>query len=322
MLARIDGWEDLAASDAERARVLADHDAVALPAIGVFQGRRLRSADDALLLAFTSPTDAVHCAAALHDRFAKTPVACGGHPMELRIGIHQAEVRFEGNELNGPQLEALRSVQESAAPGEVWLSRTVFLTMSRSEVALEQMGAWPLEGLPELAPLYRVVRLPGDLPYGGHHLARVERGSRLSRGLFAPFASALASIETAGSNEGRGRAALRVTVAGLSIALIGAVWALAWIAEVLVALVSWLGWAKRPVPRPLVRTREWLAWSRARLGERMTLRQLAMHRPGRIGKGVTGLTGPVQKAVREEEHEVEEIDVEDVDDDVDQDPKG
>jgi hypothetical protein len=144
----------------------------------------------------------------------------------------------------------------------------------------------------------------------------VERGSRLSRGLFAPFASGLASIETAGSNEGRGRAALRVTVAGVSIALLGVVWALAWIAEGLVALVTWIGWAKRPVPRSLVRTREGLAWSRARLGERTTLRQLAMHRPGRIGKGVTG---PVEKVVREEKVEVEEIDVEE---DVDLGQKG
>ena len=317
LLARIDRWEELApATDAERARILADHDAVALPAIGAFDGRRLRSADDALLLAFTSPTDAVHCAAALHDRFAKAPVPCGDGPLALRIGVHQAEVRFEGSELNGPQMEALRSVEESAAPGEVWLSRPVFLTMSRSEVALEQMGAWPLEGLPELAPLYRVVRQPGDLPYGGHHLARVERGSRLSRGLFAPFASGLASIETAGSNEGRVRAALRVSVAGFSIALLGVLWALAWIAEALVALVSWIGWAKRPVPRSLVRTREGLAWTRARLGERTTLRQLAMHRPGRIGKGITG---PVEKVVREEKLELEEIDVED---DVDPGPKG
>jgi hypothetical protein len=283
---------DASAGDVERARILAEHDAVALPAIGAFAGRRLRASDDALLLAFTSPTDAVHCAAALQDRFAKTPVDFGGAALALRIGVHQAEVRFEGHELTGTPIAALRAVQESAGPGEVWLSRPVFLTMSRSEVAVEGMGAWPLEGLPEMAPLYRVVREHGALPYGGRHVARVGAAGILSRGLLAPFASGLASIETAGVNEGRGRAALRVTLAGLSIGLLGLLWALAWVAEALVSLVTWIGWARRPVPRSLVRSREGLVWTRARLGERTTLRQLAMHRPGRIGKNVTG---PVER---------------------------
>ena len=293
LLARIDGFEERApAGEAERARILADHDAVALPAIGAFEGRRLRAADDALLLAFTSPTDAVHCAAALHDLFARTPVACGDRPLALRIGIHQAEVRFEGGELTGPVMEALRSVQETAAPGEAWLSRPVYLTMSRSEVALEQMGAWPLEGLPELAPLYRVVREAGDLPYGGRHLERVERGSPLARGLLAPFASGLASIETAGVNEGRGRAAFRVSLAGASIALLGLLRAIVWSTEALVILVTWIGWARRPAPRPLAASRQGLARVREHLEERTTIRQLAMHRPGRIP---TGITGPVEK---------------------------
>jgi serine/threonine-protein kinase len=297
LLARIDGWEERApAADVDRARILADHDAVALPAIGVFGGRRLRSADDALLLAFTSPTDAVHCAAALHDRFVQRPVPCGDRPVALRIGIHQAEVRFDGGELAGAPMAALRAVEESAAPGEVWLSRTVYLTMSRSEVAVEAMGACPLEGLPEPTPLYRVVREQGGLPYGGKHLARVGDGSLLSRGLFAPFASGLASIETAGSNEGRSRAAFRVTLASVSIAVLGLLWALAWLAETLVLLVTWVGWSRRPVPVSLSRAREGLEWTRHRLGEQMTLRRLAMRRPGRVGKGSgsTGTTGPVE----------------------------
>jgi class 3 adenylate cyclase len=304
LLARIEGWDQRApAAEVDRARILADHDAVALPVIGVFGGRRLRAADDALLLAFTSPTDAVHCAAALHDSFAKHPVPCGDRPLALRIGIHQAEVRFEGGELTGSPMAALRAVEEAAAPGEVWLSRTVYLTMSRSEVAVEAMGACPLEGMPEPAPLYRVVRERGGLPYGGGHLARVDAGSGLSRGLFAPFASGLASIETAGVNEGRSRAAFRVTFAGLSIFLLAVLWSLAYLVESMVLLVIWTGWSRRPVPASLSRTREGLEWSRARLGERMTMRRLAMRRPGRVGTGpaaLTGMTGPIPTVDAEE----------------------
>ncbi len=305
LLARVDGWEDRApAVDVERARILAEHDAVALPAIGAFEGRRLRSADDALLLAFASPTDALHCAAALHDRLTKTPVDFGGAPLQLRIGVHLAEVRFDGPELAGPWMDALRKVQGAAAPGEVWLTRPVYLTMSRSEVNVEAMGAAELHGLPEPSPLYRIVREHGALPYGGRHLARVADGV-IGRSVLAPFASGLASIETAGANEGRLRAAFRVTMAGVSIALLGVLWAIAWVSEALVILVTWIGWARRPVPRSLTASREGLARARAHLGERTTIRQLAMHRPGRIP---TGMTGPVEKVEPVAPGEAEEKD--------------
>jgi serine/threonine-protein kinase len=292
MLARVDRWDErVPVDDVERARVLAEHDAIALPAIGAFEGRRLRSADDALLLAFASPTDALHCATAIQDRLAKTPVDFGGAPLQLRIGVHVAEVRFDGPELAGPWMDALRKVQEAAAAGEVWLSRPVYLTMSRSEVSVEAMGAVALDGLPEPAPLYRVVREHGELPYGGRHLARVADGA-IGRSVLAPFASGLASIETAGANEGRLRAAFRVSLAGASIVALGALWTIAWLAEALVILVAWIGWARRPVPRSLTASREGLERARARLSARTTVRQLALHRPGRIP---TGTTGPVEK---------------------------
>lgn len=295
LLARIDGWEARAPADeVERARVLASHDEVALPVIGAFQGRRLRAADDALLLAFSSPTDALHCAASLHDRFARARVDFGGAPLVLRIGVHQAEVRFEGRELAGAGIDALRAIQAAAGPGEVWLSRPVFLTMSRSEVPVEEMGACELPGLPEPAPRYRMVREHGPLPYGGRHLARVGGEALLAGGLLAPLASGIASIETAGANEGRALAALRVGVAGLRIALLAGLWGTAWIAEALVLLVAWIGWAKRPVPPFLVRPREWLERLRRRLGERMALVRLALHRPGRIASRVTS---PLERAV-------------------------
>lgn len=305
LLARVDGWEERApAEEVERARILSEHDAVALPIIGAFQGRRLRASDDALLLAFSSPTDALHCAASLHDRFARAKVPFGGAPLALRIGVHQAEVRFEESELSGAGIDALRQVQAAAAPEEVWLSRPVFLTMSRSEVPVEAMGASALAGLPEPAPLYRMVREHGPLPYGGRHLARVGGDGALAGSLLAPFASGLASIETAGSNEGRGRAALRVSVAGLRIGAMSLLWGLAWAGEALALVVTWIGWAKRTAPASLVRAREALVHGRARLGERMTLVRLRIHRPGRIASRITS---PLSRVVPEEAVAAEDV---------------
>jgi hypothetical protein len=157
--------------------------------------------------------------------------------------------------------------------------------MSRSEVAVEAMGAHPLEGLPEPAPLYRVVRERGGLPYGGHHMDRVASANPLVGGLLGGFASGLASIETAGVNEGRGRAAFRVTLAGTTIGLLGLLWATAWLLEagvLLVRWVGWTGWPKRVPPAWLNRGRDGLEWTRHRLGEQVTLRRLSMRRPGRV----------------------------------------
>jgi len=213
----IAGWDSWspAASPAFRARHLAAHDGRVLPIVRAFGGRRLEARDGGSVFAFRSPTDAVHCAAALQDA-----VADGVRPwdevgrLELQIGVHQGEVHLDGKGATGAPLATARSLAECAGVVDVWLTRGVYLTMSRSEAPAEEMGPRALLGLLEPVPTYRLVRGPGPEPYGGRHVGAVRPRAA---GALAGMAAALASIQIAGETEGRIPALARVLWSGTAL---------------------------------------------------------------------------------------------------------
>ena len=272
---RIAPWAERAASlgpDA-RARALSLHDALVLPLVRAFDGRRLACAEGEALFAFHSPTDAVKLAAAVQDAAARAP-AEPEWAGSLGIAVHQGEVRVEPGSVGGPPLGTVRAVAATAAPGEVWLTRIVWLTMARTEAPAEEMGSRAVEG--EAAPLvlYRLVRDAGELPYGGRHLARGGWG-RTSR-LLEPVRTPLASIQVAGGSEGRGRAAVRVTAATAGLCAAGAVAASASTARAVLLGAAFLARGRREPP-PLL-ARAIAALERVRRGAATRAPQLALAR--------------------------------------------
>src|SRR6266511_2847434 len=87
-------WSEQAGglAPAARARALAAHDALVLPVVRAFGGRRLACDEGGSVFAFGSPTDAVECAAAVQDVAARAD-ARPSWTAELGIGVHQGEVR-------------------------------------------------------------------------------------------------------------------------------------------------------------------------------------------------------------------------------------
>lgn len=275
-------WTDRAPSlaPAARARALGDHDALVLPVVRGYGGRRLSAAEGSSLFAFRSPTDAVQCAAAIQD-LAWGTRAQTDQPAwlaMLRIGIHQGEVRLADGELSGRPAETVAAVAAAAAAGEVWLTRAVSLTMARSEAPSEEMGPRVVEGEREPIFLYRLVRSRGDLPYGGRHLVRLGRVRR-SR-LVEPISTPLVSIQVAGETEGAARATARVAVAAAGLCASTALRASARIARLLLRLLSFGGRAA-----PLARAAEALDRLRSGAAERAPWIALSLRRPRERTKG-------------------------------------
>ncbi|HEY6101331.1 MAG TPA: protein kinase [Anaeromyxobacter sp.] len=263
---------------AARARILAEHDALALPIVRAYGGRRLAARDGAGLFAFRSPTDAAQCAAALHDAAARARGDAGlAWTASLRIGVHQGEIRFEGGGVAGPPLATVEAVAASAAAGEVWLTRAVLLTMARSEAPAEEMGPRLLGGEPEPVVLYRLVRERGELPYGGRHLARAG-GARRSR-FFERVSTPLASIQIAGETEGRARATARVASAAAGLCAARAVRASAATARLVLGAAALVTRARREPPGLLARAMAALERTRAGAAARGPLLALALRRP-------------------------------------------
>jgi hypothetical protein len=274
------GWAERAErlAPAARARVLAEHDALALPVVRAFGGRRLAVEDGASLFAFRSPTDAAQCSAALQDAAARSRGdAAVAWTAALRVGVHQGEIRFEKGRVAGAALDTVKAVAASAAAGEVWLTRAVSLTMARSEAPAEEMGPRLVDGEPEAVVLYRLVRARGELPYGGRHLARAG-GARRSR-LLERVSTPLASIQVAGATEGRARAAARVAAASVALCFAGAMRAAAAAGRLALRGVARLLGARREPPGLLARAADALDRARARAAARGPVLALALRRP-------------------------------------------
>ena len=160
----------------ENARMLALHDALLVPVVKGYRGRKVKGLGDAMLAAFLSPTDAVLCAMAIQDRLADWNArAQPGERIEVRIALSQGEVRRARGDLHGEALQLLLEAEARAEAGEVLLTDAVYLSMSKSEAATEIVGQLPLRGGGRMR-LRRALRAPDSvLPYGGRALASLRR---------------------------------------------------------------------------------------------------------------------------------------------------
>ena len=160
----------------ENARMLALHDALLLPVVRGFRGRKVKGLGDALLAAFDSPTDAVLCAMAMQDRLARwNAEAEAGDRIEIRIALSQGEVRRTRGDLHGEAMQLALEAEARAEAGEVVLTDAVYLSMNKSEAATELAGEVALHGGGRMR-LRRALRGANPLaPYGGLALSRLRR---------------------------------------------------------------------------------------------------------------------------------------------------
>lgn len=160
----------------ENARMLALHDALLLPVLKGYGGRKLKGLGDALLGAFLSPTDAVLCAMAMQDRLASWNAgAQPGDRIEVRIALSQGEVRRTRFDVHGEAVQLALMAEARAEAGEVLLTDAVYLSMSKSEAPTEVVGELALGGGGRMR-LRRALRGPDPVvPYGGAALARLRR---------------------------------------------------------------------------------------------------------------------------------------------------
>jgi serine/threonine-protein kinase len=160
----------------ENARMLALHDALLLPVVRGYRGRKVKGIGDALLAAFLSPTDAVLCAMAMQDRLAAwNAKARPGDRIEVRIALSQGEIGRTRGDLHGEAMQLALEAEARAEAGEVLLTDAVYLSMNKTEAATEVVGEVPLHGGGRIR-LRRALRGVDPLePYGGRALARLGR---------------------------------------------------------------------------------------------------------------------------------------------------
>lgn len=159
----------------EAARWLALHDSLLQPLIRAFRGKLVKTIGDALLVTFTSPTDAVLCGTAIQDRLTQhNQSAPPDDRIHVRVVLSAGEVRVHKGDVLGEPVNLASRLEKLAAPGQVLFSDAVYATMNAAEVKVEAIGEHTFKGIRRSVLVYRAIPVggPGELPYGGHALKR------------------------------------------------------------------------------------------------------------------------------------------------------
>jgi class 3 adenylate cyclase len=129
--------------------LLGRFDAACRAAVEREHGRRVKSTGDGMLATFDGPSQAARAALAIE---ATARVA----GIEVRAGVHTGECELIGEDIGGIAVHIASRIESSAAPGEVWASRTVRDLAIGSGLEFSERGSRELKGVPGEWDLFAV----------------------------------------------------------------------------------------------------------------------------------------------------------------------
>ena len=130
------------------------------------KGRIFNRAGDGFFLEFSSPVAAVRCAFEVQLQLAK-PISKIEIGLELRIGLHVADVMVDGDDLLGDGVNIASRIEAEAEPGNILISGSVFEYAKRSaQLKFENLGERHLKNIERPVMVYSVVGELGNQSCG------------------------------------------------------------------------------------------------------------------------------------------------------------
>ena len=152
MFTDIVGYTSLMGRDEQKAfDILKKNREIQKPLIKRYNGTWIKELGDGMLASFNTVTDAVFCAAAIHQ-------ACSAvGDIKLRIGIHLGEVIFENNDIFGDGVNIASRLQSIADPGEILVSEAVYANIkNKKEFTVEFFREETLKNVEAPVKIYSI----------------------------------------------------------------------------------------------------------------------------------------------------------------------
>ncbi|HEX8280928.1 MAG TPA: tetratricopeptide repeat protein, partial [Chthoniobacterales bacterium] len=116
-------------------------------------GRVFKTMGDAVLADFASPLNALRCAVEMRSALAEA----FGRDMQLRLGLHLADVIENGDDLVGDGVNLAARIQSAADPGAIEISGALFEQVRRNcPFTFEPLGAREFKNISEPIPVFRL----------------------------------------------------------------------------------------------------------------------------------------------------------------------
>jgi pimeloyl-ACP methyl ester carboxylesterase/class 3 adenylate cyclase len=133
-------WKDL----------LQAHDAVVRRQLAAFDGQEVNTTGDGFVLAFSGPSRAIQCTAAIRAALKAQGIA-------IRAGIHTGECERRGKDVSGITVHIAARIAAQAGADETLVSGTVKDLVVGSNCAFAAAGSHVLKGVPGDWALFHVV---------------------------------------------------------------------------------------------------------------------------------------------------------------------
>ena len=162
MFTDIVGYTALMGRDEQKAfELLRKNREIQKPLINYFNGTWIKELGDGVMASFHTVTDAVFCAAAIHQASSSID------GLQLRIGIHLGEVVFENEDVFGDGVNIASRLQAMASIGTTWVSEAVYKNLiNKKEITSEFIREEYLKNVLEPVKVYEisVKEIQGFLP--------------------------------------------------------------------------------------------------------------------------------------------------------------
>jgi len=133
--------------------------------MALYSGRVFKRAGDGFFMEFSSPVSAVRAAYELQQDLASPEIA-QDVGLDLRVGIHLADVTVHGDDLLGDGVNIASRIETVCDPGSVFVSGTTFEYVKRiAQLKFEHQGEKQLKNISDPITVYSVL---GEL--GTHSL--------------------------------------------------------------------------------------------------------------------------------------------------------
>ncbi len=117
--------------------------------IELFKGNEVSINTDGVVAAFDGPARAIRCAVAINDSAKRLGIA-------VSTGLHTGECEIRGEHYSGPAVGLAKAISETAAEGEIFVSRTVKDLVAGSGISFVEWGRCSLGNPPEDWRLFAV----------------------------------------------------------------------------------------------------------------------------------------------------------------------
>ena len=132
-------------------------DALSVPTIEEHHGEVIKKIGDAFLAVFKSPTNALHCAIALQNKFSNyNRTNRPKYALQIKIAVHTGEIIFRKNDIYGDAVNITSRIIGASKAGDILFSGSVFSAMNKSEIPSVYLGRRRFKGVGLPVKIYKV----------------------------------------------------------------------------------------------------------------------------------------------------------------------